>query len=138
MGLVRMSNFEITWLQEKRVLEATIPPKIGLRESALMNRDLTISLAASTAGRVHMLLDVSELQMTQMNIALLSTVLMPLTLSQACGWILLYGTEKSIHQLFYVSSIQGTRRRFRTDPSREAALAWLQTEVTNLNLSTGV
>lgn len=122
------------WLVEGLVIEAKIEHQIGVSESGRFNRQLLDYFKQAARDRIHVLIDVSEMDMSQINVTLLSTILLPLSMEAVCGWVVLYGTEKRVNEVFGITITYAFRKRFRTCLDRNSAFVFLESNVHDLAL----
>lgn len=115
---------QIKWITEGYILECTVGQEIGIVQSGEISKELTLILSTAKS-KVHILFNIAEMQQSEINLTLLSTVLLPLLYYPACGWVILYGIEQEANQLFDLSITRTYRTRFRTALTQEEALELL-------------
>ncbi len=116
---------QITWISEGHILECTLRKDVGVVQSGEISKDLTLILT-SAKSKVHILFNIAAMEHSEINLTLLSTVLLPLLYYPACGWVILYGVEQGAEQLFDLSITRTYRTRFRTCGTQQEALDMLK------------
>ncbi|MCA9912197.1 MAG: hypothetical protein KC496_02560 [Anaerolineae bacterium] len=125
---------QVTWISEGYVLECAIGHEVGLIQSVELSKELTLLLTAAKS-KLHILFNIAAMEHTEINLTLLSTVLLPLLYYPACGWVILYGVDHEADQLFDLSFTRTYRTRFRTCGTQQEALDLLKAKDKRLLLN---
>lgn len=120
---------QLDWFIKGKVVEGRIIGELGGSETGKLSRDLIHYFVQTNSSKVHVLFDISKMQTSPINMTLLSTILLPLFIDPICGWVFVYGTDRTIDDLFEVSSRRIFRRRLVSCQTRAQALEMLNQKV---------
>jgi|GEM_PF-6356257 len=121
--------YDFSWLEEYRILEGYVTSQNGFFDSNAVQQEIRQAIQQSPYQKVHLLIDISELELTPINMTLLSTILLPLFVDNAIGWVILHGVDVPIMKLLGASMSHLLGMRMRTAPDRESAVHFLAQKV---------
>ena len=117
------------WLEEDRILDGWIISQNGFFNSNAVQKEIRQAVQQSSYQKVHLLIDISELELTPINVTLLSTILLPLFVDNTIGWVILYGVDVPIMKILGASMSHSLGMRMRTAPDHESAVQFLAQKV---------
>lgn len=118
-------EYNFRWLDEDDVLEGKLKTSQGFFDSSGVYQEITKKMKERGLRKIHLLLDISELELSDVNATLLSTLLLPLFIDNALGWGVLYGVDTTIMKILGTNVTFSLGMRLKTAPDREDALLLL-------------
>jgi len=93
---------QISWLVEERVMEVSIETVLRgyAADQLLQNMKSMMETCRNKRRRLHLILDISKMQVSHINAELLYNALTPLMVDQQVRWIVLYGASKELQSIF--------------------------------------
>lgn len=116
----------IRWYVDEQVLYQKIKGSLQMDETRHISEELSKYFGESDSPKIHILVDLDEMDPDPNSTRLLSTTLMPLFLQRNLGWIVIFAADLEFSRLLNTVITRTLQARLKVVDTADDALAFLQ------------